>query len=285
MAAVLVAGWLSLGTAPWQHMSTFDGVTFLQWTFMTLVGCTVLWVSGTTIFRNRNKDLVLLALWIVGVAAFAGLVNWTLNMRSVLPAVPAIAVLFAGQLDQLSWFRRSPGHVAIAASVLTNALLGISVGLGDYAYAEADRRAAHLLSARDVTADHKIFFLGHWGFQWYMQQAGAIPVDVSDFCMEPLDVVVVPLGNTNLIPDMPPEDCATLRARLGISMHAWCAVMDGHAGFHAWEFGWLPYRLGRVQDQDYLVLEMTRRFVSRNKDDETTEEATPRGGRCQEARR
>jgi len=264
MAGVLAVCGLSLGMDMPRTITAFDAVTVGQWAVMTVAGCIVLWEGGVAVWSDQPADGLLLASWVIGVTAFAGVVNWTLNIRSVLPAVPAAAILLAGHLDRLGWACGSRKRFFVTASLVINALLGLSVGLGDYANAAADRRAVDELKAGHVMSSRRVYFLGHWGFQWYMQQAGGIAVDVSDFCMEASDVVVVPLGNTNVVPGLPPADCAQLRTKLSIPVQAWCAVTDSsrHAGFHAWELGWLPYRLGSVKEKEYLVFEMTGRFVS-----------------------
>ena len=71
--------------------------------------------------------------------------------------------------------------------------LGLSIGLsvGDTKFAEAERAFAESLeTARDLPAGTR-WFVGHWGFQYYMERAGARALGATDDSPRSGDLVVI----------------------------------------------------------------------------------------------
>ena len=52
-------------------------------------------------------------------------------------------------------------------------VLGVALLRADAALAGAGRRAGPTLIAPRVAAGERVWFVGHWGFQWYAERAGA----------------------------------------------------------------------------------------------------------------
>ena len=100
-------------------------------------------------------------LWLIGATAFAILFNWTINARIILLlAVPAL-LLFA---------RRVEGSAQLRGWALgCSAMLGLGVVLADYEFADFGRDEARRLAARR-DAGEELRFIGHWGFQHYMEE-------------------------------------------------------------------------------------------------------------------
>jgi hypothetical protein len=117
-------------------------------------------------------------------------------------------------------------------------------------------------SARVVAADLKrdlgatsrvIWFEGHWGFQYYMEELGARALDKNDQRFSPDDAIVVPLGNSYLFPL--PEDRVAFWFKRQFQTSKWLATMSGSAGAGYYSDGWgpLPFVFGPVPAEDYLV--------------------------------
>ncbi len=86
----------------------------VRWSLLAQLG---LWVAAgasaiamAAAERWRRKDSLslLLLLWILGTMAFAGIVNWSVTGRNILPMLPAVAILIARRLEAR---RSSGGHV------------------------------------------------------------------------------------------------------------------------------------------------------------------------------
>ena len=43
-----------------------------------------------------------------------------------------------------------------------------------------------------------MWYVGHWGFQYYMQQSGAKPIELADTRLQTGDIAVVPSIGSNM---------------------------------------------------------------------------------------
>ena len=46
--------------------------------------------------------------------------------------------------------------------------------------------------------NHNIWFQGHWGYQYYMEQYGAHPIDATQRQFKQGDIIADPTTNTNV---------------------------------------------------------------------------------------
>src|SRR6185437_10354895 len=101
-----------------------------------------------------------------------------------------------------------------------------------------------------------LWFQGHWGFQYYMQQFGGAPVDFKSSPLKPGDLVAVPSNNTNLLP--PDPDKSVLADTFTASGLGWLATMDttSGAGFYSSVWGPLPFAFGRVPPEEVRVYQL-----------------------------
>jgi hypothetical protein len=199
--------------------------------------------------RRRDAASLLLALWISGTFAFACVFNWTVSARALLPLAPAVGILIARRLDERAGGGvRAPSRGAIAAALVASAALALAVAAADAGLANASRRAAADTLARAHEIGAPVFFRGHWGWQWYLEQGGARPID-------PLDGRI-PAGAVVARPDWEGEDlwlrgmAADSLGDVAQARPAWLATMDRRlgAGFYAnATHGPLPFAFGEVR--------------------------------------
>jgi hypothetical protein len=69
--------------------------------------------------------------------------------------------------------------------------LGVAILRADARLGELGRRAAAELVAPRVAAGQRVWFQGHWGFQWYAEEAGAQAATLVAPFPEPGDFLVV----------------------------------------------------------------------------------------------
>jgi hypothetical protein len=120
----------------------------------------------------------------------------------------------------------------------------------------ARQAAADIVAAR-ANRPGTLWFQGHWGFQYYMEAAGARPIDKRDFDGKPGDLIVFPSNNTNVddkVPDIP-------RAKwkeFDMPAWAWLASFDPSVGasFYASICGPLPFAFGKVRPTHYNIEEV-----------------------------
>src|SRR5262249_33052872 len=131
--------------------------------------------------RSRDAVSLLLVCWVVGTFVFATFENWTVNGRSVLPMVPAVAIVLARRLEVGGWGGTAPGARMIAASLLLAGLLAFAVAWADARHADSARKASDEIRRRYSVAASRVYFQGRWGFQYYMQRWGAVPLNIKRF--------------------------------------------------------------------------------------------------------
>ena len=168
---------------------------------LLLVVCGVYLAGAFHLARHGTADAVrrglggdaagrlLLAAWLGGVLLFNQLLLFA-SVRYLLPAlVPAVLVLTCVLEESTD---RARAWLAGSAAVTLALALGLSVG--DMRLANAERTfASHLsrLSAGPDLPAGTRWFVGHWGFQYYMERAGARALDAENDALQAGDLVVL----------------------------------------------------------------------------------------------
>lgn len=225
----------------------------LQVGLFTTCGLSLIALIAVELKRRRDAESTLLGLWILGTLLYALILfHWPAS-RTLLPLAPAVALLIArrpGSTDTPLW-NRWP--------VVALALLSLTVAWSDQAVAGSARSAAGMIMDRLESERGRVWFMGHWGFQYYMEQRGATAIDWDNAAISPGDFVIVPTNNTNLRTFEPAlvDQAMTLEQ----SASGWSATMSREfgAGFYSGLWGPVPYGFGRVPPNYYQVLRIRGR--------------------------
>ncbi len=215
-------------------------------------------------FRTRRSaDSLLLTLWILGTFTFTALLNWSVNGRSLLPLAPAVAILLARRLADRG-FVSAPHRAWLHLWPLAPALvLGAAIVHADAAFAANSRNAARVLHEQLGNRGANLWFQGHWGFQYYMEEAGAKPLDKRRPELSPGDYLISPTANTNIstipLPLFAPAGDVTAPPT------GWISTMqiDLGAGFYSDGFGPLPFYFGPGRPQLFIVSRLRPHAVLR----------------------
>ncbi len=221
--------------------------------FWVVGGVCVLALAITDFLRHRDAPAVLLALWVLGTFLFAGFVNWTINARSILPMAPAVGILLARRRDQNDLAGRKTRTGILAIGLAASATLAFLVAQADFLLAHAVRQCVREVSARFEPGGTTLWFQGHWGFQYYLQAAGASPFDLKLSTLKPGDRLIVPANNTNLLPLKPEK--AVLQETIIVPGPYLLATWNQPtgAGFYSSAWGPLPFALGDVPAESVSV--------------------------------
>jgi 4-amino-4-deoxy-L-arabinose transferase-like glycosyltransferase len=255
------------GPFPWARLSGSVVVQLFVWSF---VGLVVLALAAVDRMRDRSPEATMLALWTLGTFVFAAFLNWTVNARTVLPIVPAAALLTARRLAPVPAPAARPSRgrkpsrrrfVAPAAAGAASAIIAFAAAWADFGLANSARTAVTEVGAeldrRPAGREAKIHFQGHWGFQYYAERAGMLAMHVDDPGAGPGDRVVL-AGNNTCVYGVGAGSARPL-ARIDVPVPGWITTMSSAcgAGFYSDHFGPLPFALGRVPEVPYLLLEVT----------------------------
>jgi len=211
----------------------------------------IICVAAINVSREqRNAQNVLLLFWILGTFAFAAIFNWTANGRSVLPLAPAAGILAARAAARAN-------RALLGVVVVIGAVVSLLCAYADQSHARAARLAADDLHRTFDRPGHRIFFRGHWGFQYYLQRLGDEAFDPLTSTPRGGDIFIDVRNTTGMEFEASPGAVVPLAERDYPTL-ACLATMDEavRAGFYSDGFGPLPYAFGRVPPDQYLIFEL-----------------------------
>jgi hypothetical protein len=205
-------------------------------------------------------DSLFLALWIFGTFIFAAFLNWTINARSILPLVPAAAILLVRRSNPESGNGSSRlASVKFAIPLALAAIISLVVSWGDLAFANSARTMAQIIRQRSQQTAAGLLFQGHWGFQYYMQSLGAQPLIMSG-SFAPGALLVTPENTTNTLPIAP--QFVGAEQILQIEPRAYASTMALGGGFYSSAWGPLPFSFGKAPRERYLLQSLQPTAVS-----------------------
>jgi len=229
------------------------------------IGIGILTLALADIVQHKSAESLLLGGWVLGTFVFAAIMNWTITSRTFLPMAPAVIILLIRRVagsavvaDVGAGYRTLasvPLRTAAAtwSPIVPAALISLLVAIGDYHLADTARLAANEFQQRFNNAPGTVWFEGHWGFQYYMQQWRAKPLDAKHLGLVAGDILIVPLNNTN-VGRLSPAPIVGAPEEIKYPQF-FVATMnpDVRAGFYASNWGPLPWVVGLVPPERYLI--------------------------------
>jgi hypothetical protein len=201
------------------------------------VGATVVVMADIFWDAILRRDRVQLALWTWLFLAAPVVAYLHLPSKYLLPSVPAAAILVVRLMPQ----EAARARWAIPSTALAGVLLGLLILLGIRDLARIQKRAVSELIEPAMKTGERVWFSGHWGFQWYAEQAGATPVVLEPPFPQPNDVIVVSEID---FPTFSREwKARSVERRVCYASSGPGRIMDfpAGAGFFSSPFGYLPW--------------------------------------------
>ena len=153
----------------WFPLNATDGFRWgviAQMGFFVFGGVSLLAMAAINLWRIRDAETWLLALWCGGTFLFASIFNWTVNGRSLLPLTPAAAILLVRRLDVGRGWVTARSAAALGLPLLLSALVGFGVTWADFQLANSARLTVEALKPEFPAGKQPVWFQGHWGFQY-----------------------------------------------------------------------------------------------------------------------
>jgi hypothetical protein len=141
------------------------------------------------------------------------------------------------------------------------AALSVVLASADYNLAMAGRRAARDLCAEFQNTQKQVWFEGHWGFQYYMEQGGAIALESNFALPTPGDMVVVPSEAVNTFDIATNLVCLSDTLEYEPNTHYSTMSLSAGAGFYAGTAGVFPYSVGHIDPERYYVFRVTQKLA------------------------
>jgi len=176
--------------------------------------------------------------------------------------------LIARRLEKIQLPAMNGRQLVVIAPLIVSGTVSLWVATGDRALANSARMAANYIHQETLHAVGAIEFQGHWGFQYYMESCGALPLQQGEYGSHPGDIIVVPVNNTNRFKV---SEKTAAEKGVEVEVHPRVATISSElgAGFYSSVWG---FAIGAVPNERYYLL----RVLPREKDTErTVEEHTP----------
>jgi 4-amino-4-deoxy-L-arabinose transferase-like glycosyltransferase len=205
------------------------------------IGFGILALVIVDLTRDRSAETWLLFLWLIGTFAFVTFFNWSITARTILPIAPVAAIVIVRHFSIRAW------------QIVAVAIISFIVAAADYRQANSAREAAHTFEQRFRSDPGKIWFQSHWGFQYYMQQWGATPLNARDSEIASGDVMIVPANNV-LIVSLDAEKAFTPE-QINFAVLPFVSTLGRGTGasFYSSIRGPIPWAINRVGPEMYYV--------------------------------
>jgi 4-amino-4-deoxy-L-arabinose transferase-like glycosyltransferase len=240
------------GWQPGAPATSYSWWFWPQYVLWIAAGLHILALALSEVWRRRDRDAVFLLLWLGGTLLFGVFVYHFVNIRVILPALPAVALLCAQRLRA----RREAGEPAPRRAVWLGMAAGLALSLcvayADVRLANSGRAAAERIAPEKRQG--RTWFTGHWGFQYYMEARGARPIDVAKPDIRKGDTVVTPMNASNRI--QLGRRGAYIDESFEIPVCRWLTTMRAEcgAGFYSDLWGPLPFVFGPTPPEQYEVV-------------------------------
>ncbi|MGH7979386.1 MAG: glycosyltransferase family 39 protein [Limisphaerales bacterium] len=215
-------------------------------------GASAVALTVLEMLARRDAKTLMLLLWVCGTFVFTAFCNWTIDARSILPMAPALGLLIAQRLKRN--FEGSPFcRPAFLACIAASAAFAIYATEADCLLAVAIRQ-----NVRAIYEDYGpnlmgLHFEGHWGFQYYMSNLGASPLDYRHDKLKAGDLVAIPFNNTNILPPARGKGVLLrIYSEPGPPLLTTVSPILG-AGFYASVIGPLPFVVGPVPRETVAI--------------------------------
>ena len=230
---------------------------FVQLAALMAIGVAILLATVTEARHWRSSESVLLVLWMLGTFAFAGLFNWSVNARSILPAVPAAAIIVCRRMDRVRSLpaRRWEWTWGLAPA----AALSLLCTMSDAGMANNSRAAARQFAQRSARDGATLWVNGKWGFQYYMQLAGVRPIEKKNFMPARGDLIATAYNTSNRLTLPLPENGAEMLDEIKRVPFPFVTIMNmkARAGFYSDVFGPLPFVFGEAPPEEFDLVMLT----------------------------
>jgi Dolichyl-phosphate-mannose-protein mannosyltransferase len=226
----------------------------IQAALFVAAGVVLFLLAAADLWRQKSADPALLFFWIAGTFVFVCVACWQMSGRYLLPMLPAAAILLVRRLELRKRLhdRNQIGPLWVPLGV--SLAIALMAARSDFQLAGSTRDAALHIEKQAGPASHAVWFEGHWGFQYYMEELGAKPID---FWHVPFathnDAIILPLENSCVFD--PPKEGIESWFEYDCDTSKWLTTMNQScgAGFYSGDWGPLPFVFCRVPQDHYVV--------------------------------
>ena len=248
----------------WKSDGSLHWGMFFYIAILMVAGLYVLLLAGLDLWERRDAISVLLMLWLSGMFVFTVVVNWTINARSLLPAVPAVGILAARRLSEKYPDSQRALRLRLLAPAILSAAFCLLLTKSDSDMANADRAAAIRLGEKYQRAGATTWFNEHWGFQYYIEPFGAKAIEERAPRFATGDILIITFDARYFRPVNLNSNYSGLPLLIEVGKvlgNSYLSTADpnAEAGFYATGVGVLPFGVGMIPPQYFKVYQIVKK--------------------------
>jgi hypothetical protein len=263
MPCLVAAGMLIIPHMPafawvlWKKDGGMNWGVFLESAVLTVGGIYIILLTAADLWHKRDTASLFIFLWMSGVLVFTLGLNWTINGRSFLPGIPVLGILVTRRLEERGAGREPGKFWRFFGPALLAGVVSIFLVKADYDLANINKTAAKALLAQYQNTRNTIWFQGHWGFQYYMEQGGAKAIEMGSSSFTAGDMVVIPARKKEDYIMANSSQLQLLEVKKYVA-NAFCATMDpsAGAGFYSADLGLLPFAVTGMKPQCFWIYQV-----------------------------
>jgi 4-amino-4-deoxy-L-arabinose transferase-like glycosyltransferase len=204
---------------------------------------------------SEAADSAFLATWLLIALGGALFVLPFGTARYMLPALPPLWILLARKVEAMAG---TPGRLrlAVGLTVMQGLALSAILGVADEEYAGRYRAVAS--SLRQSYPERTLWFVGEWGFRYYMTREGGKYLTSLDDTPQDGDIIARPMiaGMHAMSPDLRRRIVRLQDIRLQSRWPVRLMNFDGKAGYYSHHWGYLPWALSRAPLEEIEIFEV-----------------------------
>lgn len=112
-------------------------------------------------------------------------------VRYILPAVPFLILLFLRKTYKI-FILKKYYILFLSFTIVATFFIGMLVSAADYELAGAYRFFSSNYPAKYRSKYNTIWFVGHWGFQYYMEKNGYKALEINEKAVKKGDIIIIP---------------------------------------------------------------------------------------------
>ena len=200
-------------------------------------------------------EQVFLVVWLCAALAVAVVLLPFGTARYMLPTLPPLWLLLVRRFEAIPRVPRWLS-LATAAVVAQGLLLGAMLGVADAEYAGRYREVAWIV--RHDHPSQRIWFVGEWGFRYYMGELGGLYLRSSDEAPQKGDIIIRPsiAGMHEMSAAVRRRAVLTQEIDLGSRWPIRLMSFKANAGYYSVHWGFLPWALSKAPLERIEIFEM-----------------------------
>jgi len=204
--------------------------------------------------KNRwNARIGILSVWILGMLLFLAAYSPFMAVRHVLLIIPPLLLILGRAFDFSARSKRA------WCAVILSGGLAVILGVSDWVYADVYRTQARLL--RQQLGEHsRVWYSGHWGWQWYAQQERMLQYETGVSILRSGDFLIQPYLVAKQKMDRKDHDRLRLVKTVTVEARPLTYVrtmsLAPWGGFYLSSVSTLPWRLSRDPLEQFDIFQV-----------------------------